>query len=117
MPDANELTIGIMAVVAQAERKMIAERTKAAMQRAKANGRTFGNLESLPEASRLGTAAVKERSQRLKMNALPVIREIQSLGVTTLEGIAAKLNQRGLKAPRGGEWHKTSVSRVLKTET
>ena len=117
MPDANELTIGIMAVVAQAERKMIAERTKAAMQRAKANGRTFGNLESLPEASRKGTAAVKERSQRLKMNVLPVIREIQSLGVTTLEGIAAKLNERGLKAPRGGEWHKTSVLRVLKTET
>ena len=46
MPDANELTIGIMAVVAQAERKMIAERTKAAMQRAKANGRTFGNLRA-----------------------------------------------------------------------
>ena len=79
------------------------------------NGRTFVNLENLPEASRKGTAAVKERSQRLKMNVLPVIREIQSLGVTTLEGIAGKLNERGLKAPRGGEWHKTSVSRVLMT--
>ncbi len=79
------------------------------------NGRTFVNLENLPEASRKGTAAVKERSQRLKMNVLPVIREIQSLGVTTLEGIAGKLTERGLKAPRGGEWHKTSVSRVLMT--
>ena len=79
------------------------------------NGRTFVNLENLPEASRKGTAAVKERSQRLKMNVLPVIREIQSLGVTTLEGIAGKLNERELKAPRGGEWHKTSVSRVLMT--
>ena len=83
---SNELTIGIMAVVAQAERKMIAERKKAAKQRAKANGRTFGNLESLPEASRKGTAAVKERSQRLKMNVLPVIREIQSIGVNGVGG-------------------------------
>jgi Recombinase len=51
------------------------------------------------------------------MNVLPVIREIQTLGVTTLEEIDAKLNERGLKAPRGGEWHKTSVLRVLNAET
>src|SRR6476620_9583711 len=43
MPEANELTIGIMAVVAQAERKMISARTKAALAVAKANGKKLGN--------------------------------------------------------------------------
>ena len=38
MPEANEMVVGIMALVAQAERRMISERTKAALQAAKARG-------------------------------------------------------------------------------
>ncbi len=44
MPDANELTVGIMAVVAQAERQMISNRTKAALSAAKARGRKLGGF-------------------------------------------------------------------------
>ena len=38
MPDANTLTIGVMASLAQHEREMISKRTKAALEAAKARG-------------------------------------------------------------------------------
>ena len=42
MPEANEMVVGIMAVVAQAERKMISERTKAAMAASRASSSASG---------------------------------------------------------------------------
>src|SRR3954447_12356056 len=47
MPEANELVVGIMVVVAQAERKMISARTKAALTAAKAMGVRLGKPENL----------------------------------------------------------------------
>ena len=47
MPEANEMVVGIMAVVAQAERKMISERTKVALAAAKARGKRLGTPGNL----------------------------------------------------------------------
>ena len=59
MPEANEMIVGIMAVVAQAERKMISTRTKAALAAAKARGQKLGGIPRLcPDSGR--------RSQRSK---------------------------------------------------
>jgi hypothetical protein len=43
----------------------------------------------------------------------PVIKDIRESGITTLRGIAAELNFRGITAPRSGQWSAVQVQRVL----
>src|SRR5437870_6269731 len=74
-PHANKLTIHILAAVAQHEREMISERTKAALQAAKARGKQLGNPR-LAEAAKRGTAAVKANARQFAANVLPIIEEI-----------------------------------------
>ncbi|MGI8449925.1 MAG: recombinase-like helix-turn-helix domain-containing protein [Streptosporangiaceae bacterium] len=44
---------------------------------------------------------------------LPVIDAIRAAGVSSLAGVAAALNDRGVASPRGGRWTATAVRRVL----
>src|SRR6202047_102390 len=78
-PHANKLTVHILAAVAQHEREMIGQRTRDALQAAKARGKRLGNPK-LSEARRYATAARKKIADRFSMNVLPVIREIQRSG-------------------------------------
>lgn len=119
MPEANELTIGIMAVVAQAERKMISARTKAALKAAKARGvRLGGHRGYTPsEAERAaGRAAQADRAQRQAELIAPVLAELEAAGVTSLAAIADALNKRGIPTSRGGDkgWTPMQVSRIKK---
>ncbi|WP_336486487.1 recombinase family protein [Methylobacterium nigriterrae] len=116
MPDANELTIHIMAVVAQAERKMISARTKAALQAAKARGVKLGGYRGAvltDEIRSKGTAAKVARSQAKAADIAPTIRELQSQGITSLGGLAKALNERGIPTAMGGTWQAIQVRRVL----
>jgi DNA invertase Pin-like site-specific DNA recombinase len=112
-PQANKLTIHILAAVAEHEREMISARTKAALQAAKERGKQLGS-RNLVEISARGTASNRARARAWAANVLPVIEQLRATGATTLEAIAKGLNGRGVPAPRGGEWHKTTVQRVLR---
>ena len=57
--------------------------------------------------------AVSAEADRFANNVLPIIREAQKAGATTLRQIAAALNARGVATARGGQWHAKSVSNVL----
>jgi DNA invertase Pin-like site-specific DNA recombinase len=81
-PHANKLTVHILAAVAEHEREMISERTKAALKAAKARGKRLGNPQ-LSEAAALGSAAGKAAADQRATNLLPVIREIQAAGTTS----------------------------------
>jgi DNA invertase Pin-like site-specific DNA recombinase len=112
-PFASRLTLHILAAVAEDEARRISERTKAALQAAKARGRKLGS----PIAGRTVAKARAARSAyAAKANAttLAVIREVQKSGITSLAGIARTLRARGVKTPAGrSQWQAVQVSRLL----
>jgi DNA invertase Pin-like site-specific DNA recombinase len=102
-PHANKLTIHILAAVAQHEREMIAQRTKDALQAAKARGVVLGNPK-LADVRDRAVASLKVEADRFARNIAPIIREIQSSGVASHRGIARSLDARGIATARGGTW-------------
>ena len=111
-PHANKLTVHILAAVAEHERAMISERTKAALAAAKRRGVRLGN-PTLAKAAKRGTAAVKAGAKRFAANVLPLIREIQAAGAGSNAAIAAKLNERKVATARGGRWSHVQVGAAL----
>ncbi len=120
MPDANALTVGIMSVIAQAESRMIGDRTRAAMQAAKARGQKFGNPNGAAALRRAGKgnsaacAAQRGRANARANDLADVLADLEIGGFSTLREQADELNQRGIKTPRGGRWHPNSVARLRK---
>jgi Recombinase len=69
---------------------------------------------NLAEAREVAMKAVKTLADRNAANVLPLIREVQKAGATSLHQIADALNARGVSTPRGARWHAKSVSNVLR---
>lgn len=117
MPSANALTIGIMAMVAQEEARLISARTKAALQMAKQRGVKLGSPAPITRrAQSLGTTASsrvrKSQSLRWRADVLPLVtKAFEETG--SLLSAALVLNAHGVPARRGGRWSATQVRRVL----
>jgi DNA invertase Pin-like site-specific DNA recombinase len=112
-PHANKLTVHILAAVAQHEREMIGQRTRDALQAAKARGKKLGNPK-LAEARKRAVQGNKSAAAHYAANVLPVIREIQASGVKSLRGVARALAARGIATARGGVWTPVQVSDILR---
>jgi DNA invertase Pin-like site-specific DNA recombinase len=119
MPDANRMTVGILACVAEHEREAISQRTKAALAAAKARGKRLGNPGNLSAKAaavgrQRGNAAGVDRAARRSADLAPVLAEIKASGITSLGGIARALNERGIPTARGQRtWQAVQVQRVL----
>lgn len=119
MPEANDLTVGIMALVAQAERKAISRRTKEALAVAKARGVRLGNpngAEALRRAGKGGVAlrsVVSANADRHAEDLRAVIDDIRAQGMVSLRSIAGALNERGMLTRRGGSWQVSNVRNLL----
>src|SRR5258708_3842843 len=107
--DADPFMLHLYAALAEKERRLIAERTKAALAAKKA----MGNPHNLAEAGSLGQAILIERATALAQEIAPVLRSVRIGGATTLRSIAHALNRQGIKSPRGGAWHPSSVANLL----
>ncbi len=116
MPEANTLNIGIFATLAQHERELISQRTKAALAAKKAQGHKLGKPENLShEAQKKGAQAMKNKSltnddnKRAKM----LITLLRANGLS-YQKIANKLNNNGYKTSTGKKFFASSVQQLEK---
>jgi DNA invertase Pin-like site-specific DNA recombinase len=109
MPQANRLTLHILAAVAEHEREMISQRTKAALAAAKARGTKLGNPR--PDMTRAG-AIWTEQSARFRAGIAPLVSSLRAQGMS-LRRIAAELNARDIRTARGRKWQAATVLGVL----
>ena len=121
MPQANRLTVHVMAAMAEYEAAAISARTKAALAAAKARGKKLGGRRwSVESVARKGNAAsIKARSDSAAKWALDITTEVNAVradGATSLRQIAAGLNARGVAARRGGEWTAAQVRQLLQQQ-
>src|SRR5262245_42795789 len=110
LPEANTMTVGVMAVVAQHEREAISQRTKAALAAAKARGKRLGGFRAaapnIALYQRHGVAAACERAMHAAEERRDVIEALQREGLS-LNAIAARLNADSVRSSRGGAWTAT----------
>ena len=111
-PTANKSTLHVLAAVAQHEREMISDRTKAALAAAKARGKKLGGPDPRGAVQRMAEAR-KARADEFARNVLPLIRAVQAMGFTKNAAIAAELNARKVPTAWGKEWTQVQVGRVL----
>ena len=109
MPQANRLTIHILAAVAEHEREMISQRTKAALAQARKRGKVLGNPR-LEEARRV--AATVNRTNSPAPPVLALMRDMRAQG-KTWRAIADTLNGSNVRTGRGRPWYASTVRTTL----
>jgi DNA invertase Pin-like site-specific DNA recombinase len=112
-PDVEPFLLHLYAALAEKERSLISQRTKAALAAAKARGQSLGNPR-LSEARAIAHAASRAVADAHADTVLPAIREAQAAGAKTLRQIVAALNARGIATARGGKWDPTTVRNIIR---
>jgi DNA invertase Pin-like site-specific DNA recombinase len=112
MPEANRLTIHILAAVAEYEADRVSVRTKEALAIAKGRGTRLGNPTPAPSLER-GRATRAAKLEAHRQSIAPLVKHLRDEG-RSLRAIAAELNARGIPtARRGNKWHPETVANVL----
>lgn len=119
LPQANRLTVHIMAAMAEHEAAMISARTTAALAAAKVRGTKLGgrrwNSSKIAPKGNLASAKVRqETAANHAVDLLPIIEAIKAEGAASLRQIATVLNERSIPTPRQkGGWSAVQVQRIL----
>lgn len=124
MPDVDELVIGIMAMVAQHEAKAISERTRAALQAAKARGVVLGAYDKEDKSKFIGRCGTKEDALNANAARAAKYRQVSLGKVRSLEHfdpdnslssrvLAKVFNDNGIPTVSGkGKWSSNSILRL-----
>ncbi|MEY3787552.1 MAG: hypothetical protein RLZ75_1759 [Pseudomonadota bacterium] len=114
--DADNFMLHLYAALSEKERELISERTKAALQQLKANGKQLGNPTNLSEAGGMGNVTNTTKAQEFALKVGGTIDGYRSQGLS-MQATADKLNELGVKTARGGAWYASTVSNVLKQQS
>jgi DNA invertase Pin-like site-specific DNA recombinase len=101
-PDVDPFILRLLAALAEKERLMISQRTKAAMKAAKARGVTLGGLRDKGE----------ELQREAQQRAEGLRSVFDGLSGMSARKAAEELNKQGVSTPAGGKWYATQVIRV-----
>jgi hypothetical protein len=99
---------------ARGAKGVVAELTKAALDKRRAQGVKLGNRKNLAEAQQKGAAANSAIGRERLEEFRRALAEVRQTGASSVKEIAAALNRSGHKTARGGEWAEANVHRVLK---
>jgi DNA invertase Pin-like site-specific DNA recombinase len=111
--DADPFMLHLYAALAEKERRLISERTRAALAAKKALGATLGNPHNLSRAGSTGRVTLRKAADQFAEHLAPIIEIIRAEGAITLRSMAFELNRRGFKSARGGKWYPSSVANLL----
>ena len=113
MPHANKLTIHIIAAVAEHEREVIAQRTRASLAAAKARGVRLGNPNAAQQ-SWLAALETKKQADAFASRLAPIINAHRNDGLDSYSKLAAALDKQGVQTQRGGSWTAAGVRNIVK---
>lgn len=111
MPDANSITIGIMAILAQEERERTSMRTKVALAELKKRGKRLGTPENLTEQARVNSLKVRQENAYTDENsrkAGALIVSMREQGKSFYQ-ITKDLNNLGFKTRTGKTFQQNQV--------
>ena len=119
MPDANTLTVGLFAVIAQHEREMISKRTIDALTAKKARGAVLGTPTNMTPAAIAKSLHIRQENARTNQQNQQAARLAGLLHAQghKLQQIAQELNDGGYRTRRGQLFFPMSVQRLLKRRT
>jgi DNA invertase Pin-like site-specific DNA recombinase len=111
--DADPFMLHLYAALAEKERRLISERTKAALAIRKASGSKLGNRSNIHQAGEAGRATLIEAADDHARTLLPMLRTLRAEGAITIGAITRSLNERKIRTQRGSRWHVSSVANLL----
>ena len=111
--DADPFMLHLYAALAEKERRLISERTKAALAIRKASGSKLGNPSNIGYAGNVGRASLIAAADAHAESLLPLLRALRSEGAITIGAVTRLLNERKIRTPRGSRWHVSSVANLL----
>src|SRR4051812_14872576 len=111
--DVDPFLLHLFAALAEKERRLISERTRAALAIRKMSGAKLGNPINIREAGNLGRTAAIAAADEHAQGLLPVLQAIRSGGAKSIGAITLALNERRIPTPRGARWHVSTVANLL----